>query len=77
MYLPKGIYGAWILFFVSARTNKRHHHLVAFTGGSFSWSVMVLICGSMSWGMVLQLSAHVLTVVEHGVTRCSTTAASA
>ena len=27
MYLPKGIYGAWLLFFVSARTNKRHHHL--------------------------------------------------
>ena len=25
-YLPKGIYGAWPLFFVSARTNKRHHH---------------------------------------------------
>ncbi len=25
-YLPKGIYGAWLLFFVSARTNKRHHH---------------------------------------------------
>ena len=24
-YLPKGIYGAWLLFFVSARTNKRHH----------------------------------------------------
>ena len=22
-YLPKGIYGAWLLFFVSARTNKR------------------------------------------------------
>jgi len=27
-YLPKGIYGAWLLFFVSARTNKRHHHQV-------------------------------------------------
>ena len=26
-YLPQGIYGAWLLFFVSARTNKRHHHL--------------------------------------------------
>ncbi len=25
-YLPKGIYGAWLLFFDSARTNKRHHH---------------------------------------------------
>jgi hypothetical protein len=25
-YLPKGIYGAWLLNFVSARTNKRHHH---------------------------------------------------
>jgi hypothetical protein len=25
-YLPKGIYGAWLLFFVCARTNKRHHH---------------------------------------------------
>ena len=24
-YLTKGIYGAWLLFFVSARTNKRHH----------------------------------------------------
>jgi hypothetical protein len=24
--LPQGIYGARILFFVSARTNKRHHH---------------------------------------------------
>ena len=21
-----GIHGAWLLFFVSARTNKRHHH---------------------------------------------------
>jgi hypothetical protein len=25
-YLPQGIYGARLLFFVSARTNKRHHH---------------------------------------------------
>ncbi len=25
-YLPKGIYGDWLLFFVSARTNKRRHH---------------------------------------------------
>ena len=25
-YLPKGIYGAWLLNYVSARTNKRHHH---------------------------------------------------
>jgi len=25
-YLPKGIYGACLIFFVSARTNKRHHH---------------------------------------------------
>ncbi len=24
-YLPQGIYGARLLFFVSARTNKRHH----------------------------------------------------
>ena len=24
--LPQGIYGVWLLFFVSARTNKRHHH---------------------------------------------------
>ncbi len=23
---PEGIYGAWLLLFVSARTNKRHHH---------------------------------------------------
>ena len=28
-YVPSlGIYGAWLLFFVSARTNKRHHHLL-------------------------------------------------
>ena len=26
LLLPKGIYGTWLLFFVSARTNKRHHH---------------------------------------------------
>ena len=26
-YLPQGIYGARLLFFVSARTNKEHHHL--------------------------------------------------
>jgi hypothetical protein len=26
LYLPQGIYGARLLFFVSARTNKRHHH---------------------------------------------------
>ena len=25
-YLPQGIYGARLLFLVSARTNKRHHH---------------------------------------------------
>jgi hypothetical protein len=25
-YLPQGIHGARLLFFVSARTNKRHHH---------------------------------------------------
>jgi len=23
------VYGAWLLFFLSARTNKRHHHLEA------------------------------------------------
>ena len=28
-YLPQGIYGARLLFFVSARTNKRHHHQVS------------------------------------------------
>ena len=28
-YLPQGIHGARLLFFVSARTNKRHHHLVS------------------------------------------------
>ncbi len=26
-YLPQGIYGARLLFFVSARTQKKHHHL--------------------------------------------------
>jgi hypothetical protein len=26
-YLPQGLYGAWLLFFVSARKNKRNHHL--------------------------------------------------
>jgi hypothetical protein len=26
-YLPQGVYGARLLFFVSARTNRRHHHL--------------------------------------------------
>ena len=25
-YLPIGIYGPWLQIFVSARTNKRHHH---------------------------------------------------
>ena len=25
LMVRKGIYGAWLLFFVSARTNKRHH----------------------------------------------------
>ncbi len=24
--VTKGIYGVWLLFFVPARTNKRHHH---------------------------------------------------
>jgi hypothetical protein len=51
--------------------------VVAFTGGSISWSMMSLICGRVSWDMVLQLSAHVLAVVEHGGARCSTAAASA
>jgi hypothetical protein len=27
-YLSEGMYGAWLLFFVSARTNKRHHHRI-------------------------------------------------
>ena len=27
-YLPQGIYGARLLFFVSARTNKRHHQVL-------------------------------------------------
>ncbi len=35
-YLPKGIYGAWLLFFVSARTNKRHHHHHLFIGTHLS-----------------------------------------
>jgi hypothetical protein len=25
-FLPQGVYGVRFLFFVSARTNKRHHH---------------------------------------------------
>ena len=33
MYLPQGIYGARLLFFVSARTNKRHHHHLPWAGG--------------------------------------------
>jgi hypothetical protein len=51
--------------------------VVAFTSGIISWSMTAMICGSVSWGMVLQLSAHVLAVVEHGGARCSTAAASA
>ncbi len=31
-YLPQGIYGAWVLFFVSTRTNKRHHHHTGMAG---------------------------------------------
>ena len=30
--VPKGIYGALLLFLVSARTNKRHHHQVVAEG---------------------------------------------
>jgi hypothetical protein len=37
-YLPKGIYGAWLLFFVSARTNKRHHHIIIIITSSSSSS---------------------------------------
>ena len=35
-YLPKGIYGAWLLNFVSARTNRRHHHHLHQWGLSFA-----------------------------------------
>ena len=34
-YVPsQGIYGARLLFFVSARTNKRHHHQYKLQGGN-------------------------------------------
>jgi hypothetical protein len=35
------VYGAWLLFFVSARTNKRHNHLVidSYPPGAASFNV--------------------------------------
>jgi hypothetical protein len=36
-YLPQGIYGARLLFFVSARTNKRHHHTKRQRTGSVNY----------------------------------------
>ena len=38
--LPQGIYGARLLFFVSARTNKRHHHHSALH--LYKWALRVV-----------------------------------